>query len=58
MQQFLRQQQNIDISKSINLIQYACYKFSVFNRFLNKYSIKIGKIILDFLIESIQGPCT
>lgn len=43
--------------KSIDFISKGCLKFGQFLRFLNSDCLSLGSQILEFLIESIQGPC-
>jgi hypothetical protein len=56
MQNLLREQHPV-AGRSYNFIQFSCLKLRVFMRFFNKYSLEMGQKLLEFLIESIQGPC-
>ena len=59
MQNFLREQKynSIKFSKSLNFVQYSILKFISFLKFLNVYCVDVGVMILNFLIECVQGPC-
>jgi hypothetical protein len=59
MQEYLRvQKQGGQINvKSINFISQIAMHFGIFIRIINSECIKVGSQLLDFLIESLQGPC-
>ena len=60
LQNHLRQQTNesgLLLGKSYNFIQSGCLIFGSYIKYANIYSINLGDQLLDFLIESVQGPC-
>ena len=59
MQNLLRTQPENKLAKGIyiNIIQEAGKFFVTYLKSVNKYTIDLGKYILDFLIEAIVGPC-
>lgn len=60
LQNFLRKQSESDItvsSKDINFISDTCFLLGPYLKINNKYTKKLGEQILDFLVESVQGPC-
>lgn len=60
LQNFLRKQSESDISvssKDINFISETCFLLGPYLKINNRYTKQLGEQILDFLIESVQGPC-
>ena len=59
MQNQLREQKiNEDLSPfSINFISLTSILFGLYIKFVNVKCVELGNNLLDFLIESIQGPC-
>lgn len=59
MQNYFRKQvqQGIVNGKTINFLKLTVIQFGTFLRFLNVESISLGKQMINFLIESMQGPC-
>ena len=60
LQEFLREQftkNDIRRSSNINFIEIAAYGFGLIVKFLNPEIFSLGEHILDFIIESVQGPC-
>lgn len=60
LQNYLRKQSDVDItasSKDINFITDTCFLLGPYLKINNRYTKELGLQILDFLIESVQGPC-
>ena len=59
LQNYLRQQiQNGKINgKSFNFISHSAHIFGKLIKFINIKCINLGDQIIEFLIESLQGPC-
>lgn len=60
LQNFLRKQSKEDntaSSRDINFISDTCFLLGPYLKINNKYTKDLGLQILDFLIESVQGPC-
>ena len=45
------------MGQSINMIQISGSLYGTYLKFINCYCSDLGIQILDFLIESVQGPC-
>ena len=43
--------------KSLNFIQFTAHLFGKLIKFINIKCFILGDQIIDFLIESLQGPC-
>lgn len=56
LQNFLRQQ-NFPSGRSIDFVFYSAIIFSNFIKFVNIHSLNVCEQVLDFIIESVQGPC-
>lgn len=59
MQDYLRDQKYKGISrgKQNNFIETVSYMFGSWIKIVNIYSLSVGSQMLDFLVESVQGPC-
>jgi hypothetical protein len=60
LQNMLRQQsaaQQLNFQKSINFISLTASLWGTFIKFINPNCVDLGSIMLDFIIESTQGPC-
>lgn len=59
MQNHLREQkiEGVQSGRSFNFINLTALIMSNYIKFVNVHCIQLGDQILDFLIESIQGPC-
>jgi hypothetical protein len=60
LQNFLRKQSEADVtvsSKDVNFISDTCFLLGPYLKINNKFTKKLGEQILDFLVESVQGPC-
>ena len=59
LQNFLREQiyDGEKNPRSINFVYYSNVKFINLLKILNVFCVDIGVLILNFLIELIQGPC-
>lgn len=60
LQNMLRQQNGgnpIANQKSINFISLTSGLWGTFIKFINPTCVELGSIMLDFVIESTQGPC-
>lgn len=59
MQNFLREQiQNHKLnSKSVNMIIMAAELLEKYSKIISFKSIALGEILVDFLTETLQGPC-
>lgn len=60
LQNMLRQQnsgQIMNFHKSINFISLTASLWGTFIKFINPNCVDLGSIMLDFIIESTQGPC-
>ena len=59
MQDFLRVQKfgEVLFVKNVDMINWTGTKFGQIIQYVNSNCISLASQILDFLIESIQGPC-
>ena len=59
LQLYLRkqEQQGYVSGKTINFIKDTSQLFGSYYKFANVYSVELGEQLIDFLIESLQGPC-
>ena len=56
VQNILRVQPGLN-SGSVNLVASSVNLWGCFVKFANASCVQVGEIMLDFLIESMQGPC-
>lgn len=59
LQNLLREQQDSSESnyKSINFISSTAALWGSFIKFVNPDSLELGEMMIEFLVEAIQGPC-
>jgi hypothetical protein len=61
LQNYLRKQNDVDsqtvISREINFISDTALMLGLFLKFANVHTQELGEQMIDFLIESVQGPC-
>ncbi len=60
LQRYLREQygeNSLKRSVNINFIEIASFNFGLIVKYLNPEILSLGEHILDFIIESVQGPC-
>lgn len=57
MQNILREQNHSKKGHNFNFVLFSASCFQSFIKFVNIFSMDIGNQLLDFMIESIQGPC-
>ena len=59
-QNFLRHQYRRTerlFSKNIDFVLYTASQFGVFVKYMNPHATDLGNKLVEFLVESVQGPC-
>jgi inositol 1,4,5-triphosphate receptor type 3 len=43
---------------AVNMIVYVADLFEKYSKIMNEHNAPLGEKMIDFLIETVQGPCT
>jgi hypothetical protein len=58
-QDYLREQKQNDIvnGRTVDFIRLTAQNFGSYIKFVNINCLELGEVMIDFLIEALQGPC-